>query len=174
MTTITRHLGNGDEANQETVLPFCSTGEHSGTDSRTLALTLLPFCSKGERLEAQSLLSEQSALDASTVLEHGGIKLDVGGDVADGLGGREFVGLLRGRSGELVAGSSLATAGSVRQAVRHTEPTRRHEENTTRGGTVFYCPQKKTGASVCGRIKTETTQRSLGSNAMTLLRVPPT
>jgi len=40
-------------------------------------------------------------------LEHGGIKLDVGGDVADGLGGREFVGLLRGRSGELVAGSSL-------------------------------------------------------------------
>ena len=68
MTTITRHLGNGDEANQETVLPFCSTGEHSGTDSRTLALTLLPFCSKGERLEAQSLLSEQSALDASTIL----------------------------------------------------------------------------------------------------------
>jgi hypothetical protein len=75
-------------------------------------------------------------------LEHGGVKLGVGGDVADGLGRGEFVGLLCWRYGELIAASSLATAGSGRRSgIQRSKHDR--EDNTTRGSSLFYCPQKK-------------------------------
>jgi hypothetical protein len=80
-------------------------------------------------------------------LEHGGIKLGVGGDVADGLGGGEFVGLLRWRYGELIAANSLATAGSGRrsgiQRSKHDKRTTRHE------AAVFLLPTKKRLAPTC-------------------------